>query len=171
MVVHGTIDSAHRTLVEVVGPAGQLAVDGSHLLLYVHEHPPVAGQLADLPAEPLDLLLRRESTYVGPPRLGRVTAAECVTQEVERLVWHATELRLGFIHRQLQLGHHVPHHAHGLIGRATTADHEVVGVVDDFGAKTLLVSQRFPAQKKPAHVEVGKQRRYDSANNLANWPR
>ncbi len=157
MFVHGTENSAHRTLVEVVGQAYQLAVDGGHLLLRVQERPAATGHLADLPAEPLDLLLRGESADEGASRLWRVTAAEGVTQEVKRLVWDAAELRFGFVHRQLQPTHHVPHHAHGLVGRAATADHVIVGIVDDSGAKTPLVSQRLPAQDEPPHREVRKQ--------------
>jgi len=69
------------------------------------------------------------------------------------------EFRLGFVHRQLQSMHHGTHDAHGLLGRATAADHEIIGIIDDVSAKTLLVTQRLPAQDEPTHVEVGEQGR------------
>ena len=68
-------------------------------------------------------------------------------------------LRLLLVDRQPQLLHHAPHRRHRLLRRAATADHEIIGVVDDLGSKPRLVSQRLPSQNEPTHVEVAQQRR------------
>ena len=44
------------------------------------------------------------------------------------------------------------------VGRSATADHEVVGVVDDVCSQTLFVPEHFPPQHEPSHVEVAQQR-------------
>src|SRR5208337_4886146 len=69
-----------------------------------------------------------------------------------------TEARLLLVDRQLQLGHHRPHPAHGLFGRAAAADDEVVRIVDDSCIETLLVPARLPPLHKAPHVHIGEQR-------------
>ena len=80
-----------------------------------------------------------------------------VAQEVERLLRQAAEPRFRLVHRQLQLGHHPPHHVHGLFGRAVTADDEVVRVVDDSRDQTSLMTAGFPSLHKSSHVDIGQQ--------------
>ena len=93
--IHSSVGIAYQTKAEVVGPTIQFAVDGGHLLFHI-PGPPAASHLADLPAKPDDLLLRRTCANVGTPRLRRVTAADGVAQEVKRFIRHSAELRLGF---------------------------------------------------------------------------
>jgi hypothetical protein len=69
-----------------------------------------------------------------------------VTQKVEFLFRQFADPRLGFIHRQLQLGHDVSHHGQRFFRSATAADHQVIGVVNDVCSKTLLVSEFLPSQ-------------------------
>ena len=78
--------------------------------------------------------------------------------EVKRLVPRLTHPRLLVVHRQLQPPHHVTHRGLGGKRRAPTADHEVVGVVDDMSVQLLLVSQRLPAQDEATHIDIGQQR-------------
>ncbi len=87
-------------------------------------------------------------------RAVRPVQTERVAQKVERVGRNLPNMRLGFVHRQLQRAHHVPHDGHGLIGRAPAADHKVVRVVDDPGAEPGRVAQRLPTQHEPLHVQV-----------------
>lgn len=81
-----------------------------------------------------------------------------VSQEVHRLFRYATNSRLRLVHRQLELLHHAPQGGQGLLPRATATDHEIIGVGDQLGVETSLVSQNLPAEDEPSHVEIGEQR-------------
>jgi len=81
-----------------------------------------------------------------------------VAQKVKRLGRDPSHMGLGFVHRQLQRGHHVPHDAHGLLGPTPAADHEVIRVVDDAGVEPGLTPQRLPSHNEPTHVHVTQQR-------------
>src|SRR5262249_24697485 len=143
---------------EVLRPTRALRVRWSHSLLDLRPEPPPVGHVADRVPEARDLLRRRVRADVGTPRPRRVTRADRVAQKVERLLGYAAQPGLGFVDRQLQLGHHAPHRGHRLRGGAPTADHEVVGVVDDVGLQPAFVPQGLPAADKTAHVHVGQQR-------------
>src|SRR5215472_11309799 len=79
---------------------------------------------------------RAEIDSVSPHR---VTAPERVPQEVELFFRQMTDPRFPFVHRQLQLRHHLPHRSQGWLRPTTTADDEVIGIVHDVRFPTLLV--------------------------------
>src|ERR1039458_5065006 len=88
----------------------------------------------------------------------RVVTTKRVPQKIELLFRQLRDPRLGFIHRQLQLRHHDPHRGQSFFGSASTADHHVIGIVDDAGSKTFLVTEFLPPKHEPAHVEIAEQR-------------
>ena len=75
---------------------------------------------------------------------------------------HFTESTLyadALIHHGVEVELHLfPHGGHGFVAGTATADHKIVGVVDNPGLKTFLVSQDLPAQDESPHVEVAQQR-------------
>src|SRR5690349_10207600 len=107
MGVHGTIGLADRAEFEVVGPTAQTPVEFAYLLL------------------------GRVSADIRTPVLGAITPTERITQEVERFLRHAATLRLLLVDRQFQPLHHGPHGIGDSLSRSATADHEVIGIVDD----------------------------------------
>ena len=136
---------AHRAEAEVVRPAQQLPVQLGHPVLDLPSRANDGRSTrGSRPGEPLDLLRRRARPDVGPSRPRRVAPADRVAQKVERLLGDATQPRLGLVDRQLQPRHHRPHRGHRLVGGATTADHEVVRVVDDLSVQPAFVSQGLP---------------------------
>ena len=84
--VHGAVGLADRTETEVVGPANQKTVQPGYPILHVQQRPSPTGHRADLLAESRDFLRRRPRADVAFARLRRMTAADGVPQEVERLV-------------------------------------------------------------------------------------
>jgi hypothetical protein len=88
------------------------------------------------------------------PEAGRPTPCPVI----ERPLGHATHAGLLLVDRQLEPGHHPPHRGHRLGGVAPTADHEVVGVVDDRGREPALVPQGLPAAHETTHVDVRQKR-------------
>src|SRR3954468_18972092 len=125
VAVDAPIGFAYRSDAERVGPAAKFAVDLPNQHLDALPWLATLSQLTDLAAEPVYLLSRRSRTQVGRSRSAAVVPALGVTQKVKRFLRQAAEPCLGLVHRQLQLGHHAPHHRHGLIGRAPAADDEV----------------------------------------------
>ena len=121
-----------------------------------------------LPADSLNLLSCRTRAKIGPARLRRVAPAERVPQEVERFLGQPADACLRFVDRQLQPRHHVPHRVQRLFGRAATADHEVIGIVDDASLQAAARAQRFPAQHESPHVQIRQQRRDRSALRAAS---
>jgi superfamily II DNA/RNA helicase len=103
-------------------------------------------------------LLRGNRTNVRAPCLRRIAPTERVSQKVELLFRQFADPRLRFIHRQLQLRHDVSHPSQRFFRSATAADHQVIGVVNDVGSKTLLVSEFLPSQHESPHVQVAEQR-------------
>ena len=112
---------------KIAGPAAKLAVDPLNHHRDVLPGLPVFRQLTDLAAEPVYLLARGSWSQIGLARSAVVVPTQGVTQKVKRFLRQTAEPRLGLVHRQLQLGHHLPHHSHGFFSRATTADHESSG--------------------------------------------
>src|SRR5215469_33188 len=90
VVVYGTIGFADRTQSEVVRPSPQLAVQAANHLFFVQQRLASARVLAKAVAEPTDLLAHRSRADEGASRTRRVTAAERIAQEVERLIGNAT---------------------------------------------------------------------------------
>jgi hypothetical protein len=44
-----------------------------------------------------------------------------------------------------------------LIGTATAADHQVIGIVNDERLQTLFVSELLPSQHESAHIQIAEQ--------------
>src|SRR5205085_12186161 len=109
--------------------ASQALVNPANHLVFRQERPPPARHLADGTTNALHRTRRRTHPKVGPPPSRRVALADGVTQKQERIAGHATDARLPFLDRQLELLHHAPHDVHRLVGGVTTTDHEVVSVV------------------------------------------
>src|SRR3954451_22020027 len=99
MPVHGLIRLAHLAQAEVVRPPHQFPVESRDLLLLVEPGPLAAGHFADLATEALDPLRRRACPEIGPSRLRRITPADRIAQEVERLLGDPTQPRLGLVDR------------------------------------------------------------------------
>jgi hypothetical protein len=153
VAVHRAVGLAHLPQPEVVGPPVQFLVQAAHQLLDIAQAPTSARLLADLAAEPLDLLRRRSRPDVGFARL-RATQADRVTQEVKRLVGYFATPGLRLVDRQFQPGHHGPHRRHRLGGGAATTDHEVVRVVDDVSVEPALMPQHFPTEHETTHIQI-----------------
>ena len=83
VAVHDGVGRTHRSQTEVVGPTDQFTVDLRDPVLGVDETPSAACHVADLAAEPLDLLLRRTRANIGSSRLWRITTTDGVTEEVK----------------------------------------------------------------------------------------
>src|SRR3954451_20036691 len=157
MPVHGLIRLVDLPQAEVVRPALQFPVEPSDLLPLVEPGPTAAGQFADLATESLDHFRRRARPEVGLARLRRITPADRIAQKVDRLLGNPTQPRLGLVDRQSQPGHHGPHQGHGLVGRALTADHEIVAMVAYWAFHPPLVSQDLPSADKATHIDVRKE--------------
>lgn len=56
--------------------------------------------------------------------------------------------RLGFVHRQLRPFHYVPHRVGRLFGGSATADHEVIGIVDDPCIETAFPAVYLPSSHR-----------------------
>src|SRR4051812_48094718 len=103
MGVHRAVGLADLPQPEVVGPPVQLLVQAAHQPLDIEQAPTPTRLLADLAAEPLDLLRRRSSPDVGLARR-RATQADRVTREVERLLGDLATPGLRLVDRQFQPG-------------------------------------------------------------------
>ena len=80
--------------------------------------PSFASSTHQSPGNPDDFLPRRTRSQVRLARPAVIIPAKGVIQEVKRLIRQVTQACLRLVHLQLQLGHHPPHHGHGLVGRA-----------------------------------------------------
>ena len=81
MLLDGPVGSADWPKAEVVGPSDHRAVKPRYHLLLVQQGAILSGQVANLRADALNALLRRNRAKVGAPRLRRVAPPECVTQK------------------------------------------------------------------------------------------
>src|SRR5665213_2603731 len=91
-------------------------------------------------------------------RYRRVVPTKRVPKKLKLFFRQLRDPRLGFIHCQLQLCHHDPHRGQSFFRSPSTADHHVIGIVDDACSKTLLVPEFLPPKHEPAHVEIAEQR-------------
>src|SRR5215472_1905583 len=142
---------------EVVRPSDHHPVEFPYQCRCIQLGGTAFGFFANSSTDALHSLLRRYRAQIGASGPRRVATPKRVPQKVELLFWQRTDPRLRFVHRQLQLRHHVPHRGQSLFGSATTADHEIIGIVDDVRLESLLVPQLHPAEHEPAHVQVAEQ--------------
>src|SRR5262245_31193461 len=144
---------------EIVGPTPEFGVDPPNLFVYLPPSRPARRHLMDLAAQPLDFLPGRAGAQVRLARPAVIVPPQGITQKVERLLGQAAQARLVLVHRQLELDHHPPQYGHGLLGRAATADDEVVRIVDDVCVESALMAPRLPSLDKASHVDVRQRRR------------
>src|SRR5262249_10887254 len=140
-------------------PATQQVIEQPHLFRLVPPLRSTRRGRADLVTDRLDLLRGRRRGYLRLARAPRIPAPERESQKGERLVRHRTRPLLAFVHRQLQLCHHVPHHGRRLRSLTPRQDHEVIRIIDDVGLQALFVPQYLPAQQESPHVQIRQQRR------------
>jgi hypothetical protein len=142
MLLHGSVGVTDRTQAEVVNPTINLPVERCYQRRRILLGLTPAGHLADRLTQTLHSFLGGSGAPIGPPRLRRVASTKRVPEKIELLFRQSTDQRLAFVHRQLQLQHHVPHQDQCLIGSATTTDHEIIGIINDVRFQALLVTQR-----------------------------
>src|SRR5208282_3304513 len=149
MQLHRPVGLADRTQIEVVRPTDQSPVEVCYQGLGIPQSLTTSRQFTNRRTDALHPFLRRNRSNIGPSRLRRVAPTKRVPEEVELPFRQSADPRLLFVHRKLQLQHHVPHGRQSLIGLATTADHEVVRVIYYERLKTLLVLQLLPTEHEP----------------------
>src|SRR6266567_5166944 len=88
---------------------------------------------------------------------------ECVTQKIKPLSPCLLDAGLGFVQRESNPGHHTPRPIHRLSRTMATENHEIIGVVDHLGLKSLTPSGDPPILQKTVHIQVGEQGTDDSA--------
>jgi len=129
--IHCPVGLANWPQTEVVGPSDHHPVELCYHHLLVQQGLLPLGHLANRRTDADHPLLRRNCADVGTPRLRRKAPTERISHKVELLFRQSADPRLRFVHRQLQLRHHVPHAGQRFFRATTAADHQVIGVVDD----------------------------------------
>src|SRR5271167_79598 len=152
--IHGTVGLAYRTQLEIVRPPSQTLVEGANHVLLRQVRTLSARHLADGATNALHRFLRRSHPKIGALSPKRVALTDGVTQKHKRLAGHATDACLPFVDRQLEPLHHAPHDVHRRCGGATTADYEVVSIIDDLSQEPLLMTRYLPTEHEPTHVKV-----------------
>ena len=154
------IGFADRTKTEVVRPSDHHPVELSSPPVPVIQLGlvrPVSLLIASTDAN--HPLLRRHRAQIGPSRLSASKHRPNVYPRKSNFSSGSfADPRLGLVHRQLQLRHHHPHRGQSFFRPAPTADHQIIGIVNDCRSKTLLVPQLLPSKHEPAHVEIAEQR-------------
>ena len=160
----------HSTLIEIAGPTAQQRVQRSHSFLGRFQIPPWRRLVMDSLDDALERFARRLRADKGTAVLA-VEPPNRIPEKVERLFGYTREPSLPVIDRQPQPFHQPPHFREG--GRAvagTTADHEIIGIVDDVRIKPRTVAIAVPRQEKASEVEVRKKRRCRSSLRGASLP-
>src|SRR5262249_4863287 len=139
MSLHCAVGIADGTQAEVVGPTRELPVERFYQRFRILLGVTRSRHFADRLTHALYSFLGLSLAPIGLPCLRRVTSAKRIPEKIERFSRQSTDPRLTFIHRQLQPRHHAPHRAQGLFGLGTTANHEIIGIVNDVRLQTLLV--------------------------------
>ncbi len=146
------------------------AVELAYLFLRVPPAPLSVGRFANPAADRLNLSLRWTLAHIRASRSLGVAATKGVTQKIERFLWNLTNVRFLLVDRQFQLPKRCcasrPSPARRF-GDSRSPDHPRSSR-SWLRVKTLLVSQRLPAQNESPHVEVTQQRRDDASNDIAN---
>src|SRR5438270_683517 len=107
VTLHRSIGFTDWAQAKVVGPPNHHPIESRNYSFLVQLGFTPAGFLADRSTDALHPFLRRSRAQIGPARFRRVTSSEGIAKKVELLVRQLTDPRLLFVHRQLQLRHHV----------------------------------------------------------------
>ena len=153
-LLHG-VGLTDRPQTEIVRPPDHHLVEVAYYLVRVRSKLTALRRLTDFRTQPPDHLRRRSGTNVDFPRPWRVAAPYGVSQEVKRFVWHQAALCLPLVDRQFQPRDQSRHGTACCTCCAPTADHVIVGVIDDVSVQLLLVPSPLPTQYESAHVQVG----------------
>src|SRR5450631_922104 len=156
--IHRPIGFADSPETEVIGPTVHHLVKLGYYCLMVQQGPIPSSFVADRLTDATYSRLGRDRAQISASRFRRVATTKRIPQKVELLFRQLRDPRLGFIHCQLQLCHHDPHRAQSFFRSASTADHHVIGIVDDACSKTFLVPEFLPPKHEATHVEIAEQR-------------
>ena len=158
VLLNRPVGVADRSQAEVVGPPIDHLVELPRYLLRLPLGLTAPGLRPDGLTDAHHSLLRWDRAQIGPSRLRRVASTKRIAQKVELLFRQLADPRLRLVHRQSQPDHHALHRGPSLCSFPTTADHEVVRVVDNARLKALLVPELPPPQHEPSHVDIAQQR-------------
>ncbi len=131
MFLHDSVGWADRPQTEVVGPAIQPLVERCYQRCRILLGVTPSGHLSDRLTNTLYSLLGRSGAPIGTPRLWRAASTKRIPEKIELFFRQATDPRLTFVHRQLQPRHHGPHRPQCLVGLGTTANHEIIHIIND----------------------------------------
>jgi len=109
MPVHSSIGGTHRTQAKVIRPPHHNRVESAYSFLRFRLLPSRGGGLVDRSTNVLDRLFRRASANIGTTRLGRITSAQSIPQEIHRIFRYRADLGLGLVNRQFEWLHHLLH--------------------------------------------------------------
>src|SRR5258707_15738299 len=109
MEIDRTVGFADWPQTEVVGPADHYPIEPFHDRLRILPDFVTSGFVADRSTDALHSFLRGYRAEKSTAPSHRVAAPERIPQKVELLLRQLADPRLRFVHRQLQLRHHVPH--------------------------------------------------------------
>src|SRR5207249_11765806 len=160
---------ADRSQAVVLGPPIDHLVELPRYLLLLPLGRTAPGLRPDGLTDAHHSLLRWDRAQIGPSRLRRVASTKRIAQKVELLFRQLADPRLRLVHRQSQPDHHALHRGPSLCSFPTTADHEVVRVVDNARLKALLVPELPPPQHEPSHVDIAQQRANHSPYTKGNF--
>jgi hypothetical protein len=149
---HRSVGLADRTQAEVVGPTMNLPVERFYQRCRILLGLTPSGHLADRLTNTLHSLLGRSRAPVGPPRLRGVASTKRVPKKIELLFRQSTDpVLLSFtVNFSLDIMFRIATRAS--ISTSSTADHQVISIINDVRFKTLLVPQFLPPQHQPTHV-------------------
>src|SRR5713101_7340990 len=148
MLLHGSVGVTDRTQAEVVSPTINLPVERCYQRCRILLGLTPASHLADRLTQTLHSFLRGSGAPIDPPRPRRVASTKRIPKKIELLFRQSTDPRLTFVHRQLQPRHHAPHRRQCLIGSGPTADHQVIGIINDvrFSGASRALTSSIPAR-------------------------
>jgi len=108
----------------------------------------------DLAQQGADGFAGRTGADVGPA-VPSVETADRVAEEVAASVRYPDQPGLGLIHREPEPCHQVPHRRQSRFPVAgSTADDEVIGIVDDVCPESIAMTVAVPRQQKATEVQI-----------------
>src|ERR1700730_9898383 len=125
-------------------------------------------QVSHFLPQPRNTLLRRTRPQIHMAILPKTMRPECVSEKVKPLCVTPLDAGLRFVQRESNPGHHTPRPIQRLCRATATENHEIIGVVDNLGLKSLTPSSDPPVLQETVHVQVGEQGTDDSPNAKDN---